>query len=188
MDTKEKERLAQEQMDQLKEALRDINSTQNIKVTNTGAVSGATGYEYADTITLSGHPYNNNTVIGGGYTVTTSLGATYPNAAPYYTTATSASGINWNNGANITANPWATMNASGKLKLEGDNADIEINGVSLLDLLRDRLNVMIPNPKLEKEWEQLRELGDQYRALEAKLKEQGEMWAKLKQTPPDPLY
>ena len=36
---------------------------------------------------------------------------------------------------------------------------------------------------MEKEWDQLRELGEQYRALEAKLKEQGEMWAKLKAMP-----
>ena len=57
-----------------------------------------------------------------------------------------------------------------------------------MDLLRDRLNIMIPNPELEKEWDELREIGEKYRAAEKKLKEQSEMWKKLKQTPPNPLY
>jgi hypothetical protein len=37
---------------------------------------------------------------------------------------------------------------------------------------------------LEAQWSQLRELGDQYRALEAQLLEQNDMWNKLKAMPP----
>jgi flagellar motility protein MotE (MotC chaperone) len=44
--------------------------------------------------------------------------------------------------------------------------------------------MLVPNPELETEWEELRKLGEQYRALEAKLTEQGEMWTKLKAMPP----
>ncbi len=169
-------------LEELREALRDIKTTE---VTNTGAVSGSYG---ADTITLSSSIYN-NTVIGGGYTIGTGLGLNYPNAASTGTYTVNSTGINWANGAgNITANPWATTTTAGKLKLEGDEADIEINGVSLLEVLKGRLNIMIPNPALEKEWDQLKALGDQYRELEKKLKEQGDMWAKLKSMPPpDPL-
>jgi hypothetical protein len=171
MDTKEKDELAQEQMDQLKEALKDYQT-----VNNMAAVSGTHGYETitvntpTDTITLSGSKlYNNSTIIGGGYTVTTGLGS---NSTPYYTMG-STSGINWGAGTGTTT--------TGKLKLEGNEADIEINGVSLLEVLRDRLNVMIPNPELEKEWAQLKELGDQYRALEADIKEKTKIWTKLKE-------
>jgi len=46
------------------------------------------------------------------------------------------------------------------------------------------LNILRPNPELEKEWDQLRELGEQYRELEKKLQEQSDMWAKLKAMPP----
>ena len=78
-------------------------------------------------------------------------------------------------------------NVSSTIDLKGENADIKINGVSLMDTLKtiqDRLNILRPNPELETEWDQLRELGDQYRELEKKVKEQGDMWAKLKAMPP----
>ena len=185
-----------EQMAKLREALRDIDLTpEDLTITNSGAVSGTHGYEsilssdVADTITLSGYPYpNNNTVIGGGYTVNLG-GMNHSNTGPY-TVSTSARGFTFPNTASITANPWATNTTAqaGRMELNGDNADLVINGVSLLEVLRDRLNVMIPNPALEKEWDQLKELGDKYRELEAKLKEQGDMWSKLKSMPPpEPL-
>ena len=146
----------------------------------------AQGYEHGNEtyydphagITFGTGKYS-NTIVGGGYTVGSGIGLA----------SSSATGYTWTNGTGTTiaANPWATTTSTGKLNLEGDDADIVINGVSLVDILRDRLNVMIPNPKLEKEWDQLKELGDQYRALEAKLKEQGDMWAKLKAMPPPPL-
>jgi hypothetical protein len=78
-------------------------------------------------------------------------------------------------------------NVSSTIDLKGENADIKINGVSLMDMLttiQDRLNILRPNPELETEWDQLRELGAQYRELEKKLQEQSDMWAKLKAMPP----
>jgi hypothetical protein len=78
-------------------------------------------------------------------------------------------------------------NVSSTLDLKGENADIRINDISLVDTLKniqDRLNILRPNPELEKEWDQLRELGEQYRELEKKLQEQSDMWAKLKAMPP----
>lgn len=115
--------------------------------------------------------------------ITSSAGLTY----------TTGTGYQW---ANTAANPWlgngitSDPNGVGKLKLTGEGADVEINGVSLSNTLKklcERLNVLEPNEKLEAEWDQLRELGDQYRKLEAKLTEQGEMWAKLKAMPPPEL-
>jgi hypothetical protein len=80
----------------------------------------------------------------------------------------------------------ADLNQSGKLSLQGTNADIDINGKSLmktLEALEERLNMLVPNPELEKEWDDLRRLGNRYRKLEAKCKEKAEMWNKLKAMP-----
>ena len=77
--------------------------------------------------------------------------------------------------------------ASGTIDLKGENADIKVNGVSLMNTLNsiaERLNILRPNPELEAEWHQLRELGEQYRELEKQLKEKSEMWKTLKAMPP----
>ena len=78
------------------------------------------------------------------------------------------------------------LNQSGKISLRGENADIDINGKSLLktlEALEERLNLMTPNPELEKEWDDLKKLGDRYRKLEKKCKEKAEVWNKLKSMP-----
>jgi len=103
----------------------------------------------------------------------TSTGAT---TAPVFTTGT---GI---------ASPWMTNSTvagtnSTKLNLDGADADIVINGHSLTDTLRaleERLNILVPNTELEKEWAELKQLGDKYRKLEQDLKEKASMWAALK--------
>jgi len=78
-----------------------------------------------------------------------------------------------------------TSTPSGTLELQGEGADVRINGVSLTGVLKnieERLNILRPNTELEAEWDQLRKLGEQYRALEAELKEKSQMWSKLKAT------
>jgi hypothetical protein len=80
---------------------------------------------------------------------------------------------------------WSTTTKiqGGQLELKGDQADVVINGVSLtetLQLIQDRLNMLRPNTALEAEWDQLRELGQQYRQLEAELKEKQRAWEILK--------
>ena len=76
---------------------------------------------------------------------------------------------------------FGTVKAS-TLTLRGREADIEINGVSLMTVLQGiqaRLNILQPNRTLEAEWHQLQELGEQYRALEAELLEKQRMWSQL---------
>lgn len=191
MDSKEKNYNADAVLAELRESLKNINelrpSTTLKSTPDTIAISDINGYDYTinaqDTITLTGPSYSNTIINGGysfgGFTATTGAGST----GPY--TINSGTGIS-------NASPWATVNASTKIQLEGEDADIEINGKSLakaIQVLEERLNILVPNPKLEKEWEELKALGDQYRALEAKLKEQTEMWKKLKEMPPpQPLY
>ena len=128
------------------------------------------GYESADTITLNSFNYN-NTITNGGYSYPNTISTT---GGPF--TITSGTGI---------SNPWAT--ASTKITLDGEGADIEVNGWSLVDAVKqieERLNILQPNTKLESEWEELRTLGEQYRKLEQHIKDKQATWDRLKAMPP----
>ena len=94
--------------------------------------------------------------------------------------------LNGSNGSNysdfsISASPYSS--SSGLVKLSGENADIDINGVSLkrtLEGIQQRLALLEPNPALEKEWAELKRLGDEYRALEQEIKDRMKTWDILK--------
>ena len=113
-----------------------------------------------------------------------------------YTLGTSSSGssnVSITSGTGISI-PWTTTTVtsdrytldsnwangtSAKIQLNGPEADIEINGESLKDMLRNieqRLNILKPNKDLESEWEELRALGDAYRKLEADIKAKMKTW------------
>jgi|APCry1669188910_1035180.scaffolds.fasta_scaffold30173_2 hypothetical protein len=75
---------------------------------------------------------------------------------------------------------------SGKMVMRGKEADIEINGKSMsawMEKVEQRLNILTPNPELEKDWDDLRRLGERYRKLEKKCKEKAQMWEALKKLP-----
>jgi hypothetical protein len=108
---------------------------------------------------------------------------------PHVSTTTNSIYVGGGGGGYITAadttwsNAAAVMTPSGQIELKGDQADLVINGVSLNETLKgiqDRLNMLRPNTALEAEWDQLRELGLQYRKLEAELKEKQRAWEILK--------
>jgi hypothetical protein len=72
-------------------------------------------------------------------------------------------------GATYNSNNLADIHPSGKISIKGENADLDINGVSLKDFMQrveQRLAILTPDARLEAEWEELRVLGDQYRELE----------------------
>jgi hypothetical protein len=78
---------------------------------------------------------------------------------------------------------WTSNINNGKVKIS--DSDIEIDGLSLkatLQAVNSRLAILIPNPKLEREFEELRAVGDEYRRLEQELREQVQMWNVLKTT------
>jgi len=181
MDPKEKDYDADTVLAELRESLKKINEPQQsttLEPTEDTITFTGTGYDYninsQDTITLS------NTITNGGYTF-----------GPF-TTGTAGGPYTINAGGGGA--PWATTSNLGstKIELDGDEADIMIKGKSLsraIEALEERLNILVPNPKLEKEWDELKELGDKYRKLETELKEKSKMWAKLKSMPPpEPLY
>jgi hypothetical protein len=113
----------------------------------------------SDTVTLSDLSYSSGASITG---ITVPWATTTSISDNSYT-----SDHNWSNGT------------SAKIKLDGPEADIEINGKSLIDMLRNieqRLNILKPNEKLESEWAELRELGNQYRTLEAQIQTKMKTW------------
>jgi hypothetical protein len=113
-----------------------------------------------------------NTMLGGtGYTYTTNTTNT---ASPWIATGT---GIN----------PAMVVGQGGSIDIQGQNADIKINGKSMkiwMEAVEERLNILTPNPELEKEWDDLRRLGERYRKLEKKCREKAQMWAALKKVQP----
>lgn len=144
---------------------------------NPGAYTGTISAGLCeDTITLSpGNLWSNSSITntsitGGGYTVA-------PNVTlngGLYSTGT-------------VSQPWSTYTGAPKIKLDGEGADIEVNGWSLIESIKkieERLNILHPNTELETEWEELRALGDEYRKLEQHIKDKQATWDKLKAMPP----
>jgi hypothetical protein len=121
-----------------------------------------------DTITISSSLTSPYTYAGIGTT-------SFPNAV-------------WTSSGTNTA-PWFTQSPTGtsaKIQLNGEGADVEVNGWSLVDAVKrieQRLDLFQPNPELESEWSELRELGEQYRQLEQQIKAKMGTWDRLKAMP-----
>ena len=117
-----------------------------------------------------------NTLTLGPYTTTVGTARSILTANPSYTI-----GPSWTSVANGTSP--THINSAGKISLNGKEADIEINGVSLssvLERIESRLGLLRPAHDLEKEWEDLKRIGDEYRQLEAEIREKMRVWELLK--------
>lgn len=113
--------------------------------------------------------------------------------APSYTISTGTSpwsGSNvtwaspntWTTSDTFTINPNLIVKPSGSISVKGDDADIDINGKSMkawMEKVEERLNLLCVNPDLESDWEELREIGNQYRALEQRIKDKMTTWKTL---------
>ena len=111
--------------------------------------------------------------VGQGYTIN---GGSFAWQTPNVWTTTTA-----------TSTAGTTVGQKGQLSLHGEEADIHINGKSMkawMEKVEERLNILTPNTELEKDWDDLRKLGERYRRLEKKCKEKAETWKKLKAMPP----
>lgn len=102
---------------------------------------------------------------GSSYTIASGAGLNYPvhNGGTWSTTA-------------------ITQPAPKVLITEGD---ITLDGLSLrnfMETVQERLAILTPNPKLEKDFEQLRALREQYQTLEKELLEKAKTWDTLKNT------
>lgn len=93
----------------------------------------------------------------------------------------------WINTSYADMNINTKYNQSATIKLSGEDADIDINGKSMkswMEQVDQRLNILTVDPELEKEWTELKELGNRYRELEKRCKEKSDVWTKLKSLPP----
>ena len=107
-----------------------------------------------------------NVVIGGAGTHTISIAG---GGAGSVLTTSNGTGATWTNVAKTTA--------KGQMHLEGEDADLVINGVSLKDILNgitDRLAILQPKPELLAKYENLREAYEHYKTLEALLHEEAD--------------
>jgi hypothetical protein len=138
----------------------------NVTIDNSGLYSTITSAPTTFGPNVSGV----TTMLGGtGYTYTTNT------TSPFLATG---------------SNPAMVVNQSGTIEIKGEDADIKINGKSMvtwMEAVEERLNILTPNPELEKDWDDLRRLGERYRALERKCKEKAKMWAALKKVQPKQL-
>jgi hypothetical protein len=189
----------------LEKLLESINADDTVTISNPGAMGSDYGAGYDDTtpsftynndtITLSSSPWNvsNNTITAGGFS--------FPNTASV--TAATTGGFGYSNTVSVTGSvtggpytigggtgfsqPWGSNQGSPKINLNGEGADIEVNGWSLVDAIKkieQRLNILTPNENLESEWEELRTLGEQYRKLEQHILDKQATWDRLKAMPP----
>jgi hypothetical protein len=139
----------------------------------TSKVTGSTDFEYTTGSAIK--------------SLTTSDIATLTNGTigPYVFT-TNNTGINSIQPGNLSISN-TKFEQNGKMVMKGAEADIEINGKSMkawMEKIEQRLNILTPNPDMEKEWDQLRRLGERYRKLEKKCQEKSQMWNALKKMPP----
>jgi hypothetical protein len=98
----------------------------------------------------------------------------------------STSGSTWNNAAT-----WATAQSELKpasIQVNGDavfHGNITWQGRDMREwfaAVESRLAILQPNPKLEEDFDKLKDLGDQYRTLEKKLLEQQQIFDILKKS------
>lgn len=122
-----------------------------------------------------------NIAFSSGTSTTYTLGAGGSHANAVWTTAspgTGGTGYNWSS--------VGVVQPSATISLKGKDADIDIDGKSLvkwMEAIEERMNWMRPDVELEKEWDELKELGDRYRKLEAQCRDKAAMWNKLKSMP-----
>jgi hypothetical protein len=113
--------------------------------------------------------YGNVTIGNGGAgssTISiTGAGTGYNNSV---LTATGTGASTWAN------NTGAKLTTKGQMHLEGEDADIVMNGASLKEILNgitDRLSILQPKPELLAKYENLRQAYEHYKTLEALLHE-----------------
>ena len=83
--------------------------------------------------------------------------------------------FNYNPGIDVTTGD-ISVHHEGDIKL-GDRSLKEF-----MDKVEERMNILQPNPELEEQWDELKQLGEEYRKLEKELLEKNKMWETLKKS------
>ena len=112
------------------------------------------------------------------YSITGTSGTVTPSGTNGIGSLTLNNGTGWDAWRIDAGNPG--LHVKGDAEFEGD---ISIKGKSLtemLDKIEERLAILHPNEELESKWEELKKLGDMYRALEKDILEKEKIWDTLK--------
>ena len=120
------------------------------------------------------------TAHGGLATMGTMSGTSNPITGSYYTTGTGPYTIAGSNGTG-----YSNIGQSAKIKLDGPDADIVVNGQSLskaIVSINQRLAILTPNPALEEEFEELKLLAIAYAECEKRMLEKKRVFDILKNT------
>lgn len=89
---------------------------------------------------------------------------------------------------NSTLGPWSTITIAdpmverSTLTLRGEDADIDINGVSLMETLRgiqERLNMLTPDLDMEQEWSELATIRKMYERKLQECRSKSKVWKAL---------
>lgn len=115
---------------------------------------------------------------------TPTAAATYTvNNVPYIITSSGIGGLTT---CQLTPAMQApAMQVTGDTIFDGDarvNGNLIVNSKKLdqvLDKISERLNLLHLNPALEEKWDELKEIGDKYRALEKEITEKEKLWSML---------
>ena len=93
-----------------------------------------------------------------------------------YPSNTTSSNISWSDLGTLKNSLEVTGDANfeGEVKIKGRNLS------ETLDAIEQRLALLNPNKELENSWEELKELGNRYRELEAEIIAKSEMFKTLK--------
>ena len=122
-----------------------------------------------------------NSLNGHAGTISTAASG---NIFPYVVTSSGTGNLSTNLG--LSFNDQWDYNHKQSLSVRGDaefEGDIKLKGKSLsetLNKIEERLAILHPNEKLEEKWEELKKLGDAYRALEKDIIEKEKIWETLK--------
>ena len=117
------------------------------------------------------YPGYRSTPTTGNITIA-DISASSPPYASMPINAGAGTGSTW---AGTNINNGTATTATGKLKVEGNDADIFINGQSLSDWMQavdQRLSILRPRPELQEKYSALQAAYEHYKTLERLLYEQ----------------
>jgi len=120
-------------------------------------------------------PTNYSNVFVSTGTVPPANGWTTTTPAPWVTSAGSYGTVSIGDDTKRSS-----LQVKGDTNIEGNLVVQGTNITEILQSIQSQLGLLVPNPQMEEEFDQLRELGDRYRALEALVKEQKRVWDILK--------
>lgn len=170
-----------QQLAELKAALADWSADQNMASQSNSILNGSHYYESFDF----------NTLTTCDIAPITSLDLSSLNLNNLSTTSHTINlgGIGTGSLTAATMAPM-TVNQNARIDLQGKEADIVINGLSMMNWMQQieqKLNILRPNTDLEKDWDELAELGRQYRELEQRINERIATWQALNKPVPTKL-